>query len=69
MEKGERVNEKRCAGTKPNGRSCNTLFFRYENTTIELKCQRCNTMHYYDLRVDTAGAEQTVDFDKPYAMK
>ena len=63
------MKDQRCDGTKPDGRSCNTLFFRYENATIELKCQRCNTMHYYDLRDATGGPLQSLTFDKQYAMK
>ena len=65
--KGRCVTDQRCDGEKPDGRPCNTLFFRFENATIELKCQRCNKMHLFNVEDFTASSAQTV-IDKPVKL-
>lgn len=60
MEKGRRVKDERCVGTKRDGRPCNTLFFRFGDGVIELKCQRCNEMHFFNVEGYTASSTQNV---------
>jgi len=54
------VKDERCAGTKRDGRPCKTLFFRFENGVIEIKCQRCNTMHTFKVDAYTTGSAQSI---------
>lgn len=56
------MKEYRCTAKKPNGKDCNTLFFKQDERGLEVKCQRCNSFHRYEEFGQSSSAAQSEEW-------